>query len=403
MKSSQMPTLSQNDASPSAEVESVPLLDVSRQNGPLHDEAMAAIDRVCRSGRFVGGPDCGQLETEIAEYCQTRHAIGCASGSDALLLALMAFDIAHGDEVILPSYTFFATAGAVWRVGAKPVFVDIDPLTYNLDPSLIEAALTPRTKAILPVHLYGQCADMRPILDLAQSRDIPVIEDAAQAIGSEYQGRRAGSLGDIGCFSFYPTKNLGAFGDGGMVTTNDDALAERIRLLGSHGMSPRYYHGLAGVNSRLDTIKAAVLRVKLPHLDRWTEMRSAGAHRYRKLFAAAGLEGRVQLPTVVADGRHIYNQFIIRVPGSQRDALRSHLSENQIGSEIYYPVPVHRQKCFHTLGIAEGSLPHTEQAARETLALPIFSELTAAEQQRVVDVIADFYAQQSIRPLTKSA
>jgi dTDP-4-amino-4,6-dideoxygalactose transaminase len=373
-------------------VSGVPLLDVNRQYQPIKREITEAIARVCESGRFVLGPDCEQLEKSLAAYCQVRHAVACASGSDALLLALMAYAIGPGDEVLMPSYTFFATASAAWRLGAKPVFVDIEPSTFNLDPALLESLITPATKAIIPVHLYGQCAAMGEINSIARLHHIPVIEDAAQAIGAELAGRRAGSLGNIGCLSFYPTKNLGGFGDGGLLTTNDSDLAERLRLLRGHGMQPRYYHQVVGINSRLDTLQAAVLNVKLRYLDSWTEGRAAHARLYEELFAACGLDRVLGLPTAGTGGRHVWNQYVIRVPDGRRDALRAYLAEQKIGTEIYYPVPVHLQECFRSLGYREGSLPQSERAARETLALPIFAELTPAEQRAVVQAIATFLA-----------
>ena len=369
----------------------VPLLDVNRQYQPLRDELLAAVTRVCDSGRFVLGPDCEQLEKSLAEYCQSKYAIACASGSDALLLALMAYDIGPGDEVLMPSYTFFATAGAVWRTGAKPVLIDLEPGTYNIDPALIERAITPATKAIIPVHLYGQCAEMDEINRIARKHQLAVIEDAAQAIGAEYRGQRAGSIGDIGCISFYPTKNLGGFGDGGAMTTNDSKLADKLKLLRTHGMQPRYYHQLVGINSRLDTLQAAVLNVKLPHLDSWSDQRATNAQRYTSLFKAAGLDQALGLPTIAPQRRHVWNQYIVRVPDGKRDALREHLSSLKIGSEIYYPVPMHQQECFRSLGCLPGSLPESDRAAAETIALPIFPELTAAEQQSVVNAIALFF------------
>ena len=370
---------------------SVPLLDVNRQYRAIGAQITAAIERVCESGRFVLGPDCDELERSLAEYCQAPHAVACASGSDALLLALAACDVGAGDEVLMPSYTFFATASAAWRVGAKPVFVDIDPATFNLDPKLIEKLITPRTKAILPVHLFGQCADMTAINQIARRHRLRVIEDAAQAIGAELDGHRAGSLSDIGCFSFYPTKNLGGFGDGGLLTTRDAALADRLRLLRGHGMQPRYYHQEVGINSRLDTLQAAVLNVKLPHLDAWTVERQANAIRYGDLFEACGLDRVLTLPAAAANCRHVWNQYIVRVPDGRRDALRTHLSECKIGSEIYYPVPLHLQQCFASLGYGPGSLKESELAAAETLALPIFPELTADEQRTVVRAIVAFF------------
>jgi dTDP-4-amino-4,6-dideoxygalactose transaminase len=290
----------------------------------------------------------------------------------------------------MPSYTFFATASAAWRLGATPVFVDIDPVTFNLDPRLLEERITPRTKAILPVHLYGQCADMRAIMAIARKHHLGVIEDAAQAIGAEWESRRAGSWGDIGCLSFYPTKNLGGFGDGGLLTTLHEPLAERLRLLRAHGMEPRYYHREVGINSRLDSLQAAVLNVKLPYLDGWAAARATNAARYAELFTAARLEGVIGLPSQAAKARHVWNQYIIRVPDGQRDALRQYLTQQKIGTEIYYPVPLHLQECFAKLGYGPGSLPESEKAAHETLALPIFPELTAAEQQIVVSAIDNF-------------
>lgn len=369
----------------------VALLDLARQYQPLRDEIAEAVSRVCESGRFVLGPDCDELESRLAEYCRVAHAVGCASGSDALLLALMACGVGPGDEVLMPSYTFFATASAAWRLGGRPVFVDIDPATYNLDASLLEAHITPQTRVILPVHLFGQCADMTAIDAFAKRHELYVVEDACQAIGAELSGRRAGSLGHVGCFSFYPTKNLGGFGDGGLMTTPDAELADRLRLLRGHGMRPRYYHSVVGINSRLDTLQAAVLNVKLAHLDAWTAARQTNADRYNGLFAECGLEGVLSLPSVAPGCRHVWNQYVVRVPDGRRDALRAYLSERKIGTEIYYPVPLHLQKCFAELGYRPGSLPESERAAAETLALPIFPELTAEEQRVVVHAIAAFF------------
>jgi dTDP-4-amino-4,6-dideoxygalactose transaminase len=351
----------------------VPLLDLGRQHRPLREEFLAALGRVCDSGRFVLGPDVEELEAAVARYCRVPHAIGCASGSEALLLALMAVGIGPGDEVILPSFTFFATASAVTRLGARPVFADIDPQTFNLDPEAVGRAVNLATKAILPVHLFGQAADMDAIGRIAEEAGVPVVEDAAQSIGAQWAGRPVGSIGDVGCFSFYPTKNLGGAGDGGMLTTRRDDLAGRLRLLRVHGMEPRYYHKVIGINSRLDSFQAAILNVKLAHLDRWTDQRQANARRYAELFTAAGLEGVVELPR--CDPRH----------------LRRHLADARIGSEIYYPLGLHQQECFAYLGYRPGDLPQTERAAAEVLALPIFPELTAAEQEVVVERIASFY------------
>lgn len=362
----------------------VPLLDVGRGNQPLRDEFLAAIAAVIDSGRFLHGPEVTQLENHVAQLCGVEHAIGCASGSDALLLALMALDIGPGDEVIVPSFTFFATASAVTRLGAKPVFADIDPATFNIDPAAVGAAVTPATKAIIPVHLFGQCAEMDAIQAIARRHGLRVIEDAAQAIGATYHGRPAGSIGDIGCFSFYPTKNLGAFGDAGMITTRDAELAQRLRLLAAHGMSPRYYHREIGINSRLDTIQAAILGVKLQYLNEWTTARRANAARYWQLFSDANLEQRFGLPHASPGQGHVWNQYTIRVPGGRRDEVKAQLSQAGVGAEIYYPVPLHQQECFASLGYRAGSLPATEQAACEVLSLPIFPELTDAELQTVV-------------------
>ena len=369
----------------------VPLLDLKRQYLPLRDQVEEALTRVCDSGWFVLGPDVGDLEKALAEYSGARHAVGCASGSDALLLALMAADVGPGDEVILPSFTFFATASAVTRLGAKPIFADIDPDTFNIDPAEVRRLICPATKAILPVHLFGQCADLDALCRMAKEADIPVMEDAAQAIGAELNGRRAGAMGDIGCFSFYPTKNLGGAGDGGMLTTNSDELAERLRLLRVHGMHSRYYHQVVGINSRLDSLQAAILNIKLPHLDEWTAMRQEHAARYHQLFGEAGLDRIVGLPPTGAGRRHVWNQYVVRVPDRRRDELREFLGEARIGAGIYYPLGLHKQECFRHLGYERSDLPETDRAAEEVLALPIFPELTAAEQQFVVDRTAAFF------------
>ncbi len=377
----------------------VPLLALDRQYDSLKHEIRAAIERVCDSGRFVLGPDVVELEAELARALHVPHVIGCASGSDALLLALMALDIQPGDEVILPSYTFFATASAVTRLGAVPIFADIDPITYLIDPADVQRKLSKRTKALIPVHLFGRTADMDALLPIAKAAGVPVVEDAAQSILSTWHGDCSGGLGDVGCFSFYPTKNLGGAGDGGFLTTTRDDIAERLKLLRVHGMEPRYYHDLVGINSRLDSIQAAVLRVKLPHLDQWTTDRQANAGRYMELFAEYDLEGRITVPGDEPRGRHVWNQFVIRVANGHRDALRAHLAAHGVGTEIYYPVPLHLQKCFAFLGWQKGDLPETERAAEETLALPIFPELTAEEQRTVVGRIAEFLrAPQTTRP-----
>lgn len=367
----------------------VPLLDLKEQNAALRPEIEAALARVLDTNGFILGSEVAALECELAGYCGTKYAIGCASGSDAILLALMAYDIGPGDEVITTPYSFFATVSSITRLGATPVFVDIEPETYNIDPSKIEAAITGRTKAIEPVHLYGQCADVAAIRDLASSKGIPLIEDAAQAIGAEENGVRAGNIGDIGCFSFYPSKNLGGMGDGGFLTTNDEALANKLIALRNHGAEVKYYHKWVGLNSRLDGFQGAVLRVKLPHLDSWTDARRENADRYKRLFTDAGLTEQVVLPVERANARHIYNQYVIRVPNS-RDALRGYLTERGVGTDIYYPVPLHLQECFAYLGYKDGDLPESERATRETLALPIYPELEPEQQAYVVSTIREF-------------
>jgi len=366
----------------------VPLLDLQAQYRPIRDEILAAMTRVADSQRFIMGPEIDALEQELSALLGIRHAIAVSSGTDALLLALMALDITAGDEVITPTYSFFATAGCVSRVGARPVLVDIDPATFNIDPERAIAAITPRTKAILPVHLFGQSAELDPLLEAAGRAGIPIVEDAAQAIGAAYHARPLGGIGAFGCFSFFPSKNLGAFGDAGLVTTNDDALAARARLLRTHGMQPKYYHHAIGANFRMDALQAAILRVKAPHLAAWTEGRRANATRYRELFRAAGLDGAVTLPDESPDRLHIYNQFVIRTP--DRDGLKRHLDAEGIGNEIYYPVPFHLQPCFADLGYAAGSFPHAERAARESLAIPIYGELTREQQEHVVSAVGAF-------------
>ncbi len=366
----------------------VPLLDLQAQYLPLRDEILAAIERVCDSQRFIMGPEVAALEHEMARMLGVRHAIAVSSGTDSLLLALMALDIKPGDEVITSTYSFFATAGAIVRLGARPVLVDIDETTFNIAPERVEAAITPRTKALIPVHLFGLAADMDPLLDLASRRRIAVVEDAAQAIGASYKSKLLGGLGAFGCFSFFPSKNLGAFGDAGRLTTNDAGLDKQARLLRTHGMEPRYYHHLVGANFRMDALQAAVLRVKAPHLPAWTEGRRANAQRYRALFREAGLHDRVTLPVEPAERRHIFNQFVIRTP--DRDGLKQHLDERGIGTEIYYPVPFHLQPCFSYLGHRRGDFPQAERAAADSLALPIYGELTAAQQETVVTAIGEF-------------
>jgi dTDP-4-amino-4,6-dideoxygalactose transaminase len=380
-----------NSSSASAPVSSVPMLDVNRENKKLSAELEAAMVEVARSGAFVHGPACAKFEAAMAKYCGAEHAIGCASGSDAILLVLLAMGIGPGDEVIVPSFTFFATASAVWRLGAKPVFADIQPDTFNLDPADVVYKITSDTKAIIPVHLFGQCAAMGEIQQIADAaRGIPIIEDACQAIGSEYKGARAGSMSLAGCFSFYPTKNLGGFGDGGLITTNDAELAAKLRILCNHGMEPRYYHHCVGLNSRLDTLQAAVLNVKLPKLDEWCATRERHALRYATEFAKLGLGDTIVAPVATKGGRHVWNQYTVRVKNGRRDALQKHLADQKIGSAIYYPVPLHLQKCFASLGYEAGSLRKTEQACREVLSLPVYPELTAAEQGAVIGAVAEF-------------
>jgi dTDP-4-amino-4,6-dideoxygalactose transaminase len=366
----------------------VPLLDLQVQYQPLRDEILAAVTRVCDSQRFIMGPELAGLEDEFARLLGVGHAIGVSSGTDALLLALMALNIGPGDEVVTTTYSFFATAGAIVRVGARPVLVDIDPVTFNIDPERVAAAVTERTKAILPVHLFGLSADLDPLMETATRAGIAVVEDAAQAIGATYRGRPAGGIGTCGCFSFFPSKNLGAFGDAGLLTTNDEGLARRARLLRTHGMEPKYYHHLVGANFRMDALQAAVLRVKAPHLAAWTEARRANAARYRSLFCDAGIGERVTLPVEPPGRRHIFNQFVVRT--ADRDGLKRHLDERGIGTEIYYPVPFHLQPCFVSLGHCRGDFPHAERAADESLALPIYGELTAAQQEAVVGAIAEY-------------
>jgi dTDP-4-amino-4,6-dideoxygalactose transaminase len=370
----------------------VPALNLKAQYETIRDEIEPVVMRILESQMFVLGPEVAGLEAEIAAYCGAEHGIGCASGSDALLLPLMAMDVGPGDEVVTTPYTFFATGGAIWRTGAKPVFVDIEPDTFNIDPHRIEAAITDRTRAIIPVHLYGQTADMDPIREVAAKRGIAVLEDAAQAIGAGYRSERAGVLGDVAAFSFYPSKNLGGFGDGGMMTTGDPALSRRLARLRVHGMEPRYHHHEVGFNSRLDALQAAVLRVKLRHLDAWTALRREAADRYRNLFASHGLEDVVALPIERPGHFHVYNQFVIRVPAVLRDSLREVLSARKIGTDIYYPIPLHLQACFASLGHHQGDFPHAEAAALETIALPMYPELTDAEQHLVVGSIRQFLA-----------
>jgi len=366
----------------------VPLFDLTRQWQDVRDDVRAVVEKVFTTQQFILGPEVSGLEQECAVYLGVKRAVGVSSGTDALLAALMALDVGPGDEVITTPFTFFASAGVVHRLGARTVFVDIDPVDYNIDPGLLAAAITPRTKAIIPVHLYGQACDMDGLKRAAGS--VPLVEDCCQAIGTRYGDVAVGALGLMGCFSFFPTKNLGAFGDGGLITTNDEALADRLVDMRLHGMRPKYVHRFVGGNFRLDAMQAAILRVKLPRLDGWVERRREGAAHYRRLFAAAGLEGVVGLPAELPGRGHTFHQFVVRVP--RRDDVRAHLASRGIGAEVYYPIPLHLQECFATLGYTPGSFPHSEKAASEVLALPIFPELRADERERVVEGIRSFFA-----------
>ena len=367
----------------------VPLLDLRAQHQALRPKLLAAIERVIDSQQFILGSEVEALETEISEYCTTKFAVACASGTDALLLALMALDLKAGDEVITTPFTFFATAASIVRLGAIPRFVDIEPRTYNIDPSLVEAAITPRTRAILPVHLDGQCSDMDPLLDISKRHALPIVEDAAQAIGAEDRKRRAGSMGSLGCLSFYPTKNLGAAGDGGMLVTDNASLAKRLRKLRVHGGVTEYQHDEVGINSRLDALQAAILRVKLKYLDEWSSARRNKADCYTELFREADLSIELVPPFIRSEVRHIFHQYVIRLP-RHRDEVMSHLSQHAVGSKVYYPIPLHLQKCFAYLGYHEGDFPEAERAAQETLALPLYPELTEEAQAYVVNTIRGF-------------
>ena len=383
----------------------IPLLDLKAQHEPILQDIIDALQKVIASNQYILGPEVQRLEQQIALYSHTKYAIGVSSGTDALLISLMALGIGQGDEVITTPFSFFATAGVIVRLGAKPVFADIDPDTYNINPDMIQKAITSKTKAIIPIHLFGQCADMEPILKLAQRHGLEIIEDAAQAIGAEYiDGRRAGSMGKLGCLSFFPSKNLGALGDAGMVLTNDEVLADRLRVLRVHGSKPKYYHKIIGGNFRLDELQAAVLNVKLRYLDGWTRQRQENASRYAILFKNVDLVEmkKVGLPRAVylktdCPNYHIYNQFIVRV--QTRDHLQRYLKEKGIGTEIYYPVPFHLQECFKSLGYGMGDFPESEGAAQETLALPIYPGLTLEQQEYIVESIAQFYSNSHKKPV----
>jgi dTDP-4-amino-4,6-dideoxygalactose transaminase len=373
-----------------AHATAVPLVDLQAQYRKLQPQLEAALARVLASGQVILGPEVAALEDEVARYCGIGHGVGCGSGTDALSLALHALELGPGDEVLLPSFTFFATAGSVCRTGAKPVFVDIDPVTYNLDPLQIENKITRRTRAILVVHMFGQCADMEPLWRVAERHDLIVIEDAAQAIGSEYQGKRAGSLGSLACLSFYPTKTLAAYGEAGMVVTNDPEWAARMKCLRVHGMGPKYYHRHIGWNARLDALQAALLRVKLPYIEEWIAARQGIARRYDALIEEHHLSHFLQRPAVLPQRRHTFNYYVVGVAEGERDALMRHLKAEHIGCEVYYPLPLHLQECLAYLGYHEGDLPATEEACRSVLALPIYPELTADQQRRVVQSCVNF-------------
>ena len=368
----------------------VPLCDLQTQYRELEPQIEAALTRVLRSGQVILGPEVSALEEEVAGYCGVSHGVGCGSGTDALLLALHGLGIGPGDEVILPTFTFFATAGSVCRTGARPVFTDVDPDTYNLDPLQVESKITERTRAIMVVHLFGQCAEMEPLWRIAERHNIVLIEDAAQSMGAEYQGKRAGSLGSMGCLSFYPTKNLGTYGDAGMVVTSDPEWAERMTCLRGHGMEPKYFHKYIGWNARIDALQAAMLRVKLPHLDEWIANRQAAARCYDGLLEENHLTHFLERPKVRPKRRHTFNQYVVRVADGERDALVRHFKSEKIGCEIYYPMPLHRQECLAYLGHVEGDFPASEEAARSVLALPMFPEITVEQQRRVVQSCVAF-------------
>jgi dTDP-4-amino-4,6-dideoxygalactose transaminase len=368
----------------------VPLLDLNAQNLALESELKAAFERVLRSGQFILGPEAVAFEKELAQMIGAKHALGVSSGTDAILLALMALEIKAGDEVICPTFTFFATAGCIARAGATPVFVDSDPVTFNIDPADVARKITKKTKAIMPVHLFGQCAEMDPILALAREKGVLVIEDGAQALGATYKGRQAGTMGDFGTFSFFPSKNLGGFGDSGLLVTNDDALAERATLLRTHGSKPKYYHKYIGANFRMDPLQCALIRTKLPHYNRYTEQRQANAAYYTEKLAPIAGKNLI-LPKAAPDRGHIWNQYTLRVVGEgRRDALKNHLTAKGIGSEIYYPVPMHQQECFAYVGTKRESLPVANMLAEQALSIPIFPELRREQLDEVVGAIREF-------------
>lgn len=365
----------------------VPLLDVNRGNRAIREEVLEKLTQLYDAGTFINGQDCRDLEKIVADVCQTEHAVACASGSDAIVLALMAIDLQPGDEVICPSFTFFATASAVWRLGGIPVFADIDPHTFNISPKAIESVLSDKTKAIIPVHLFGQCADMPSIMEIARKHRLHVLEDVAQAIGACYDGKPAGSFGTSGSISFYPTKNIGGCGDGGMLVATDKAMADRLRLLANHGMSPRYYHKEVGINSRLDSMQAAILKIKMRQAAGYAFSRRKNAETYRRQFMQRGMDRMLVSPTADSRCYHVWNQFTVRIPDGKRDQIRNRLTEWGVGTEVYYPVPLHQQECFQSLGYRKGDFPETERAAAEVLSLPIYPELTSEELNYVVDCL----------------
>ena len=381
---------------PAAPTPPVPLCDIQAQYRSLKGEIDAAVLRVLGSGQAILGPEVVAFEKEAAAYCGAKYGVGCGSGTDALVLALHALEIGPGDEVIAPPFTFFASASAVARVGATPVFADIDPVTFNIDASQVAAKITPRTRAVMPVHLFGQCCDMDSITRIADKHGVYVVEDAAQSFGSEFRGTRCGTLGVVSAFSFYPTKNLGAMGDAGLVTTDDEKLAKRLQTLRVHGSEVKYFHKYIGYNMRLDAIHAAVLRVKLPHVDRWLEQREEAAKRYDSLVESHRLHGFMQRPVSRPDRRHVFNQYVVKVPAAHRDSLVKHLKDNGVGVEVYYPLSLHEQECFAPLGYRTGDFPASEEAARTVLALPIFPEITEVQQERAVSVCAA-YLRQNLR------
>lgn len=375
----------------------IPISDLATQYKAIKSEVETAVLRVLNSGQVIMGPEVTGLENEVAAYCHSKFGIGCASGTDSILLALHALDVGPGDEVIIPPFTFFATVGSVVRTGATPIFADIDPRTYNIDAEQVAAKITPKTKAIMPVHLYGQTADMQPLWELSAKHNIPLIEDAAQAIGAEYQGKRVGTLGGICALSFYPSKNLGTYGDAGLITTDHPEWAAKMKAIRVHGSEVKYFHKYIGYNARIDAIQAAILRVKLPYLDQWTTQRQEAAKRYDQLIQDRGLDGFVRRPYVMLNVRHVFNQYVIRVPAECRDPLMAHMKANNIYCDIYYPLPLHMQECLQYLGHRVGDFPVSEAAAKTVLALPMYPDLTWELQERIINTL-EAYAKQQSRP-----